>query len=67
MEKIIKDYSKPVIKVNDYISRHRLMAGWELGEGTTDEQLGHDPVEPGPVDPLDPQHRNGVRNNVWSE
>lgn len=39
MEKIVKEYIKPNIKVNDFISKHHLL-GWELGEGSTQEQLG---------------------------
>ena len=59
MEKIVKDYIKPNIKVNDFISRHHLL--WELGEGSTLEQLGDDPEPIGPIDP-------GFQvkgNNVW--
>lgn len=65
MEKIVRSYIKPKIKVNDFISRHYLM-GWELGEGTTQEQLGHDTDEPGPFDPMDPTPTNS-KVNVWSE
>ncbi len=39
MEKILKEYIKPNIKVNDFASRHHVL-GWELGNGTTGEQLG---------------------------
>lgn len=49
MEKIVRKYIKPSIKVNNFISRNYLM-GWEIGQGTTMEQLGHDPEPdlPGP-------------------
>jgi hypothetical protein len=39
MEKIVKEYVKPNIKVNDFVSRHHVL-GWELANGTTDQQLG---------------------------
>lgn len=66
MEKIVKDYTKPSIKVNTFISRNKLMAGWELGEGTTQDQFGHDKNEPGPMDPLDPETQ-GAKNSVWGD
>jgi hypothetical protein len=61
MEKIVKDYIKPNIKVNDFISRHHLL--WEIGEGSTEEQLGHDPEPTGPLDP----GMGAKRNNVWED
>lgn len=60
MEKIVREYIKPRIKVNDFISRNYIM-GWEIGQGTTDEQLGHDPA---PDDPDLPEFKS-KSNNVW--
>lgn len=60
MEKIVKEYIKPNIKVNDFISRNHLL-GWEIGEGSTEEQLGHNP-SPGDLEDPDFQSKG---NNVW--
>ncbi|MBQ6063382.1 MAG: hypothetical protein IJK87_07090 [Prevotella sp.] len=65
MKKIVKDYTKPHIKVNTFISRHNLLAGWELGEGTTQDQFGHEDP-PGAMDTFDPSMQ-GAKTNVWSD
>jgi hypothetical protein len=64
MEKKANHYIKPNIKVNDFISRHHLM-GWELGDGSTEEQLS----EPDALGPGDPGLSGGakVKNNVWGD
>lgn len=66
MEQKVIHYIKPNIKVNDFISRHHLM-GWELGEGSTEEQLS----EPDALGPGSPGVSNepeiGAKKNVWSD
>ncbi len=64
MEQKVIHYIKPNIKVNDFISRHHLM-GWELGEGSTTEQLSEQEGL-GPVDSGLPDE-TGVKKNVWSD
>ncbi|MBQ6208486.1 MAG: hypothetical protein IJK42_01755 [Prevotella sp.] len=65
MEKIVKDYIKPGIKVNTYITRNKLLAGWELGGGTTQDQFSHD-NPPGALD-IDIPDMQGAKNDVWSD
>lgn len=60
MEKTVKEYIKPNIKVNDFISRNHLL-GWEIGEGSTEEQLGTGP-SPGDIDDPSIQSKSF---NVW--
>lgn len=59
MKETVKEYIKPNIKVNDFISRHHLL--WEIGEGSTYEQLGTDPS---PSDIDDPSFQS-KSINVW--
>lgn len=61
MEQKVIHYIKPNIKVNDFISRHHLM-GWELGEGSTEEQLS-EPDAGGVNSPDGPS----AKKNVWDD
>lgn len=64
MEKKVNHYVKPNIKVNDFISRNHLL-GWELGDGSTNEQLGNDPS---PRDLDDPSFEGtDAKTNVWGD
>ena len=62
MEKKENNYIKPNIKVNDFISRHHLM--WELGDGSTQEQLSV-PTATGPDSPG--LEGPGAKKNVWDD
>ena len=64
MEKIVKEYNRPQVKVNNFISRNHYLSGWEIEQGTTNQQLGY---EPGPDDMFDPDIRSRESRNVWED